>query len=152
MVWSVLALALGAFIYFAIFVQTGGANDTFAGPSVRVLESVVAAFGLVLMIGGAIGFGVSTALFVMSRASSPFTALSSGDVSTTQFDNPHRGHGGPTVDRGAIYPTSSRSTARLAASPPPSSLLPAFKIVGVVHAERAEDQATEDPAPSLGIT
>jgi hypothetical protein len=152
MVWSAFALILGAFIYFAIFVQTGGANDTFVGPSLRVLESVVAASGLVLMIGGAIGLGVSTALFVMSRASSPFTATSCGDVPTTQFYNPHRGHGGPLVDRGAIYPTSSRSTARLASSPAPAPLLPAFKIVGVVRAELADDRAAGGIGRSLGIT
>lgn len=72
---SAVALALGAFIYLAVFVQSGGANDAFVGPSLRILESVVATSGLLLMIAGALGFGVSAALFALTNKSARVDTL-----------------------------------------------------------------------------
>lgn len=69
-IFSAVALTLGAFIYLAVFVQSASPNNAF-GPSLRILESVVGASGLVLMIGGALGIGVSATMWTLSRVSSP---------------------------------------------------------------------------------
>jgi hypothetical protein len=66
---SAVALALGAFIYLAVFMQGTGTNNTF-GPSLRILESVVGTSGLILMIAGALGIGVSATMFTLSKLSS----------------------------------------------------------------------------------
>jgi hypothetical protein len=66
---SAVTLAIGAFIYLAVFVQGAGTNTTF-GPSLRILESVVGTSGLILMIAGALGIGVSVTVLTLSRVSS----------------------------------------------------------------------------------
>jgi hypothetical protein len=76
---SAVALALGAFIYLAVFVQSASPNNTF-GPSLHILESVVGTSGLILMIAGALGIGVSATLFTLSKISSHRATLPVGDV------------------------------------------------------------------------
>jgi hypothetical protein len=78
-IFSAVALALGAFIYLAVSVQGAGPNNTF-GPSLHILESVVGASGLILMIAGALGIGVSTTLLTLSRISSHRLTLPVVDV------------------------------------------------------------------------
>jgi hypothetical protein len=78
-IFSAVALALGAFIYLAVFVQGTGSNNTF-GPSLRILESVVGMSGLILMIVGALGIGVSATLLTLSRISSHRHTLPVDDV------------------------------------------------------------------------
>ena len=78
-IFSAVALALGAFIYLAVFVQGTGTNNTF-GPSLRILESVVGMSGLILMIVGALGIGVSATLLTLSRISSHRQTLPVDDV------------------------------------------------------------------------
>jgi hypothetical protein len=68
-IYSVVALTLGAFIYLAVFVQSASPNDTF-GPSLHILETVIGTSGLILMFAGALGIGVSATLFTLSRISS----------------------------------------------------------------------------------
>ena len=76
---SAVALALGAFIYLAVFLQGTGPNNTF-GPSLRILESVVGTSGLILMIVGALGIGVSATLFTLSKISSHRDTLRTDDA------------------------------------------------------------------------
>jgi hypothetical protein len=78
-IFSAIALALGAFIYLAVFMQGTGPNNTF-GPSLRILESVVGTSGLVLMIVGALGVGVSATLLTLSKISSRRDRLPVDDV------------------------------------------------------------------------
>jgi hypothetical protein len=78
-IFSAVALALGAFIYLAVFLQGTGPNKTF-GPSLRILESVVGTSGLILMIVGALGIGVSATLFTLSKISSHRVTLHADDV------------------------------------------------------------------------
>jgi hypothetical protein len=78
-IFSAVALALGAFIYLAVFVQGAGPNNTF-GPSLHILESVVGTSGLILMIVGALGIGVSATTFTLSRISSHRARRPVGDV------------------------------------------------------------------------
>jgi hypothetical protein len=78
-IFSAVALALGAFIYLAVFLQGTGPNNTF-GPSLRILESVVGTSGLILMIVGALGIGVSATLFTLSKISSHRVTLRTDDA------------------------------------------------------------------------
>jgi hypothetical protein len=78
-IFSAVTLALGAFIYLAAFMQGTGPNNTF-GPSLRILESVVGTSGLILMIAGALGIGVSATLLTLSKLSSRRDILPADDV------------------------------------------------------------------------
>jgi hypothetical protein len=84
LIFSAVALALGAFIYLAAFVQGTSPNSTF-GPSLHVLESVVGASGLILMSVGALGIGVSATLFLLSRLSSREATRPVGDAHEVQI-------------------------------------------------------------------
>jgi peptidoglycan/LPS O-acetylase OafA/YrhL len=78
-VLSAVALALGAFIYLAVFLQGTGPNNTF-GPSLRILETVVGTSGLILMIAGALGIGASATLYTLSRISTHRVTVPADDV------------------------------------------------------------------------
>jgi hypothetical protein len=78
-IFSATALAVGAFMYLAVFVQGLGPNNNF-GPSLRILESVVDTSGLILMFAGSLGIGVSATLFTLSGISSHRVSQAVGDA------------------------------------------------------------------------
>lgn len=78
-IFSAIALALGTFIYLAVFLQGAGSNDT-PSTSLHVLESAVGTVGLILMVVGALGIGVSATLFLLSRISPQRVTSLVGDV------------------------------------------------------------------------
>jgi hypothetical protein len=77
-IFSAIALALGTFFYLAVFLRSGGSNAF--GPSLHLLESVVGTAGLLLMVVGALGIGVSATLVTLSSISSRRTGFTGGDV------------------------------------------------------------------------
>lgn len=77
-IFSAIALALGTFFYLAVFLRSGGSSAF--GPSLRLLESVVGTAGLLLMVVGALGIGVSATLVTLSSISSRRAGFTGGDV------------------------------------------------------------------------